>query len=102
MATLKEQIVELTRLKHRLAVWEMLASYLDENFIPKDGRKAPKSIRVPGTTDQLVPEETIESVLQALGEGPITELAGQIKVIEDQEVTIISPGGTDEQKSSEA
>lgn len=95
MPSLKEQIEELTRLKHRLAVWETLADYLDQNFISKDGRNALKAIRAPGAHSEIVSEEMIESVLQALGEGPIAELNEQVKAIEDGEITIVSGGTRD-------
>jgi predicted Fe-Mo cluster-binding NifX family protein len=89
MSTLKEQLERLTNLKHRLAVWEAVHAHLDEQFISKDGRKAQKAIKVPGCSVPVVPEETIEDVLQAVGDGPITELQGQIAEIENQEVVIL-------------
>ncbi len=99
MPSFREQIDELMRLKHRLSVWETIAGYLDENFVSKDGRKAPKAIRSPGAPQEVVPEETIESVLQAIGEGPIAELTEQVNAIENQEV--ILSGGKKNGKSAE-
>jgi hypothetical protein len=93
MPKLKDQIEGLTKSKHRLAVWEALASYLQEQFTGRDGRPAQKAIKVPECLVEVVPEETIESVLQAIGDGPISELRGEIAAIEDQEVLVISPGG---------
>jgi hypothetical protein len=89
MATLKEQLNTLTSLKHRLAVWEALHDHLNENFISKDGQKATKAIRVPDSSVEVVPEETIEDVLQALGDGPISELQRQIAEIENRQVIIL-------------
>ena len=89
MATLKEQITLLTSLKHRLAVWEAMHSYLNDNFIGKDGQKATKAIRVPGSSVEVVMEETIEDVLQVLGDGPISELRAQIVEIENQRFVIL-------------
>lgn len=87
--TLKEQLQHLTQLKHKLAVWQAVHSLLDEQFISKDGRKSGKAIRVPDCAVEVVPEETIEDVLQAIGDGPITELQEQIALIENQEVVVL-------------
>ena len=89
MPTLKEQLDTLTGLKHKLAVWEALYSLIDEQFIAKDGRAAQRAIRVPNCAVELVPEETIEDVLQAIGSGPIGELRKQIDDIENQEVVVL-------------
>ena len=89
MAKLRDQLEQLTKLKHRLAVWEAVHEMLDENFTTKDGRKAGKAIRVPNCPVEVVPEETVEDVLQAIGDGPITELRSQIVSIEDQEVVVL-------------
>jgi hypothetical protein len=88
MATLKEQVEEITKLKHRLAVWEAIHYLVDEKFISKDGRKA-SAVRVPNCAVEIVPEEMVESVLQAIGDGPIAELQEQINTIENQEVVVI-------------
>lgn len=90
MPTLKESIDQLTRRKHRLAVWEAVSAFLDENFLSKDGRSAPRALKVPDCLIELVPEETIESVLQAIGEGPVADLQQEIMMIENQEVVILS------------
>lgn len=82
---------ELVQLKHRLAVWEAMTTFLDDNFLSKDGRSAPKAIKVPDCLIELVPEDTIESVLLAVGEGPIAEIKALIDKIENQEVIILSP-----------
>lgn len=87
MPTLKESTAELARLKQRLAVWEAIHILVDDKFISKDGRKA-GGIKVEGT-DDLVPEETIEDVLQAIGDGPIKELKDQIEEIENREVVVL-------------
>ena len=100
MPTIKAHIEKLTALKHRLAVWESLTQFLDENFISKDGRDAPKALKVTDCLVDTVPEETIESVFQAIGEGPISELSEQIRELESQEVTIIS-GGYNEARPKE-
>lgn len=90
MATFKEQMDYMVRLKHQLAVWEVLASYLDENFVSTDGRKQAKAIRVPGCVVEVVPEDTIVSIFQSLGYGPIHQLKTEIDMIESQEVVIIT------------
>lgn len=87
--TLKEQIEKLASLRHRLAVWEALFAHLDENFVGKDGRSAPKAILAPGSTTEKVPEETIEDVIQAIGDGPISELRSQITEIENRQVIVL-------------
>lgn len=92
MATLRDQLHNLTRLKHRLAVWEALHAYLDENFVAKDGRPAQKSLKVPDCLVDVVSEDEIEDVMKALAEGPVTDLRAEISAIENQEVTIL-PGG---------
>ncbi len=86
MPTLKERLDELTKLRHRLAVWEAAHSMLEEQFTSKDGRKAGKAIRVPECAIPVVPEETIEDVLRTIGEGPISEIREKIAEIESQEV----------------
>lgn len=92
MPTLKESIDQLTKRKHRLAVWEAVSAFLDENFLSKDGRNAPRALKVPDCLIELVPEETIESVLQAIGDGPVCDLREEIAGIENQEVVILSGG----------
>ena len=89
MATLKEQLEKLTSLKHRLAVWEALHAHLDDTFVSKDGRGASKAIKAIGCPVERVPEETIEDVLQAIGDGPITELKAEIDEIEGQQVIVL-------------
>jgi hypothetical protein len=89
LSTLKEQVEKLTALKHRLAVWEAAHAHLDEHFVAKDGRTAQKAIRVPNCSVEVVPEETVEDVLQAIGDGPIAELKAQIEEIENQQVVVL-------------
>jgi hypothetical protein len=98
--TLKESIDELTKLKHRLAVWEAMSSFLDDNFLSKDGRKAPRALKVPDCLVELVSEDTVESVLQAIGEGPISDLQKEIATIESQEVVVISRREGDGEKAA--
>lgn len=88
MATLRSQVEELTRLKHRLAVWEAIHYLVDEKFISKDGRRA-SAIKVPNCAEEIVPEEVIDAVLQAISDGPIAELQGQIEDIENREVVVV-------------
>jgi len=90
MPTLKDQIEERTRLQHRLAIWEAIFHLMSSRFLSKDGRPAPEGIRVPNCTIELVPEETIEDVLQNIGEGPIAEIQTLIDQIEGQEVVVIT------------
>lgn len=89
MPTLKQQIEERTKLQHRLAIWEAIHHLMSERFLRKDGRPASEGIRVPNCPIELVPEESIEDVLQAIGEGPIAEIQSLIDEIEGQEVMII-------------
>ena len=86
--TFKEQLDEVEKLKQRLAIWEAIHHLVDDKFISKDGRKV-SGIRVPGS-GYLVPEETIEDVLQTIGEGPIAELRNQIEEIENLQVVVLS------------
>lgn len=89
MPTLKEQMEELTALKHRLAVWETVHEFLEDNFVSKDeGRPAQKAIRAEDCLIEMVPEETIEDVLQTIGDGPITELRARIAEVEGREVVL--------------
>lgn len=87
MPTLKEQVEELRKKKRRLAIWEAIHHLIDDKFIGKDGRKV-SGIKEPETGD-LVPEEEIEDVLQAIGEGPIEDLRAEISAIETQEVVVL-------------
>lgn len=89
MSTFREQLDKLTSLKHRLAVWEAVYDHLDSTFVKKDGRGASKAIRVPNCIVEVVSEETIEDVLQAIGDGPIAELKEQITEIEEQPVVVL-------------
>jgi hypothetical protein len=89
MPTLKEQLAELGNLKDRLSVWKAIHNLMEGRFLSKDGRPAAEAIRVHGT-DSLVPEETVEDVLQAIGDGPIAEIQAQINEIESRDVVIIS------------
>lgn len=86
MPTFKNQLENLTQLKHKLAVWEAVYSLLDEQFVTKDGRSASRIIKAPDCMVERVSEDTIEDVLQTIGDGPISELKKQIAAIEDQEV----------------
>jgi len=86
MASLKDQIAELTSAKHRLAVWELLYAHLDSNYVPKDSGAPQKAIRVPDCAVELVPHEVIEEILQTLSDGPIKEQHEEIARIENQEV----------------
>jgi hypothetical protein len=89
MPTLKDQIEERTRLQHRLAIWEAIHHLMSERFLSKDGVKADSGIRVPNCTVELVPEETIEDVLQHIGDGPIADIRALIDQIEGQEVVVL-------------
>jgi hypothetical protein len=90
MPTLKEQLDELTGLKHRLAVWEAVHSMLEEQFTARDGRKTDvKAIRVPNCSIPVVPEETVEDVLQAIGDGPIKDLRAVIDEVEGRQVVVL-------------
>jgi hypothetical protein len=93
MPSLKEQIVALTTAKHRLAVWEMLYSHLDGNYVPKDTGAAQKAIRVADCSPEIVPPEIVEEVLKELSEGPIKDLQGEITVMENQEITLKRKAG---------
>jgi len=89
MPTLKDQIEERTRLQHRLAIWEAIHHLMSEKFLSKDGRPAPEGIRVPNCSIELVPEETIEDVLQNIGEGPIADIRASLDQIDGQEVIVL-------------
>ncbi len=90
MPTLKEQIEERTRLQHRLAIGEAIHLLMSEKFLSKDGRTVTSGIRVTNCAVELVPEETIEDVLQNIGEGPIAEIRSLIDQIEGQEVVVLT------------
>lgn len=86
--TLKEANDGLNRQKHRRTVWEAVHDYLDKNFIGKDGRQV-KALRSPGAMPEIVPEDVIEEVLSAIGDGPIAELNNSITSIENQKVIVV-------------
>lgn len=88
MPTLKDQLEELTKLKHRLAVWEAIHATMGERFLSKDGRPAPEGLRVPNCPIELVSEDTVEDVLQNIAEGPISDIQTQIDHIENREVIV--------------
>lgn len=90
MPTLKDQIEERTKLQHRLAIWEAIHALMSERFLSKDGMPAREGIRVPNCTIELVSEETIEDVLQNIGDGPIADIRSEIDQVEGQEVVILS------------
>ncbi len=90
MPTIKDQLSERTCLQHRLAIWEAIHHVLTERFLSKDGRRASDGIRVPNCLIELVPEETIEDVLQNIADGPITELSKLLRELEEQEVIIFT------------
>ncbi len=96
MPTLREQLDKITGLKHRLAVWEAISAFLDDNFLSKDGRQAPKGLKVPDCAPEVVPESTVEDVMQAIGKGPIADLQEEIAAIENQEVVIMTGGRPNE------
>jgi hypothetical protein len=87
--TLKEQMDLLNSNKHRLTVWEAVHSYLDSNFIGKDGRPS-KGLKSPGAFPEMVPEAIIEEIIQWMGSGPITQLQNDITSIENQHVVVIN------------
>lgn len=91
MATIKEHLDKLTDLKHRLAVWEALHEFLDDGgFVSKDeGRPASRAIQVPDCVVPVVPEETIESILQSIAEGPLQQLRDQISELENQTINVV-------------
>lgn len=88
MPTLKDQVTKLTEFRHRLAVWEAIHHLMDEGYLPKDGKRGNKGIRVPNCPVDIVPEETIEDVLKNISEGPISDLKKKIEEIENLDVII--------------
>ncbi len=89
MPTLREQNEKLVLLKHRLGVWEAVRDFLDTEFVSKDtGRPAKKAVKVEDCLVEVVPEETVETIIQEIGEGPISDLRAQINTIENQEVVL--------------
>lgn len=91
--TLKQQIEELRKLKRRLTVWEAIHHLVDDKFISKDGRKV-GGIRVPNT-DDLVPEDEIEDVLEYMAEGPIKDIKEKIENLENMTIVVIDSTETD-------
>ena len=85
MPTLRDHLQQLTSLKHRLAVWEAAFAYLDDTFISKDGREA-KALRVPGCTEELVPESAIEEVLKTITKEYIEVLQREAEKAEKQDL----------------
>ena len=82
----KEQLDKITDARQKLAVWETMISYLDENFISKDGRPAKKGILADGCIVPTVPEEVVEAIMDGVREGPIAEIETMINRIETSEV----------------
>jgi hypothetical protein len=95
MSTLKEQLAKRTYLQHRLAVYEAIYRWLDDNFIPRDGRTPAKALRVTDCLDEIVPEKAIEEVLQWLSSGPIAAFTNELSVLENSSIIVEVPqGGT--------
>lgn len=86
MSTFKEQLAYRTEVQHRLAVYEAAYSFLDDTFIPKDGRSTEKGLRVADCMVELVPPNVIEEVLRELAEGRIAELQAELALIENQPI----------------
>ena len=87
--TLRGQREELTKAQHRLAVWEAIFQLVEEKFISRDGKKTLSAIRVPNCASEIVSEETIETILQFIADGPIAELRNQVDLIENQQVVVV-------------
>lgn len=95
MPTFKEQQDSLVKAQHELAVWEFLYAHLDEHYISKDGRVVEKGLRVPGCLIPMVPEETIDEVLTAIGAEKVSLLRARVEEIENQELVVIDKEDTD-------
>ena len=91
MPTFKEQQRLLIQDQHRLAVWEMMFRYLEDNYISKDGRGAEKGIKVPGCIEDLVSQDTIEEIITSIAEGPIAQLRSNIDAIENMSIVQMQP-----------
>ncbi len=89
LLTFKEQQKALTESQHKLAVWEFLYKFLDENFIARDGGNPKKAIKAYDCLIEIVPEDIIEDVLQYLAEDKIAPIQQTIKTINDQEMVIV-------------
>ena len=86
MSTFKDQLERLTTAKHKLAVWEALVSYLDDNFLSKDGRDASKGLLADECVEERVPEGTIDDVMNEIIEGSLSNIQAEISAIESSEV----------------
>jgi hypothetical protein len=86
MPTFKEQLEKRTDLQHRLAIWEAIHAYLEENFTARDGTPAKMGIKVPGSHQERVAEPLIEDTLQFIEENHIADIKAEIENIESNEV----------------
>ena len=93
MATLREIQQRLHSLNRRLAVWENIIQYLEQNFLPQDGEAAKLVLRSPACPAEFerVLEEDIEEAIKSIIEGPLSELREEIQQREGREV-VFKPG----------
>lgn len=93
LLTFKEQQRALTEAQHRLAVWEALYRFIDENFIPRDGGNPKKAIMAHDCLVPVVPEDILEDVLKDLTQEKIKPIQMTIQKINDQEMVVIPASG---------
>ncbi len=96
MPTFKQQLEKLTDLQQRLAIWETLHNFLEENFTARDGTPAKKGIRAPGSHVEKVPESLIEDTLEFIETNHIADIKAEIEKFESNEV------GTETSQEGEA
>ena len=95
MPTFKEQQEALVKAQHELAVWEFIYAHLDEHYISRDGRVVEKGLLVPGCLVGMVPEDTIDEILTAIGEEKVSSLRARVEEIENQELVVLDKEDTD-------
>jgi hypothetical protein len=93
LPTFKDQQQKLVSAQHQLAIWEFLFSVLETDYVPRDGQPgAKKALRVPDCLVAIIPEDTIEAVIQEIAQGPIAKFKKEIDEINGQEMVILEKG----------
>ena len=79
--TLKDILREVRELKQRAAVYDLLASFLEGKYLPRDASPNPAKVNCDGAP---VEEAVIEEIARELSEGA-KEFRKQVKLQEQEE-----------------
>jgi hypothetical protein len=89
LPTFKEQQQALTEAQHKLAVWETLYKFLDDNFLAHDEANPRKAIAARDCLVEVVGSDSIEDVLDTIAKERISPLKKVIEGILGQEMVIM-------------